>query len=215
MSNFRDPRAEAWGRAAERAVREAYTRLGWFVVPAHLIEDGGAPMLTGLLKKFVLPDFLAAKNGKSWWLEVKFKTACVEYRITGFWRHGIDIPKWDDYRKVEELTGIPGWIAVLQYRPSPKAAPCPHLLIQSFEALARVVDFDRRPTASAPRGMVYWNVDEMDVVGPLDFDFTNIPEMTRKVHAWEEKSKAGLAPQVDLKTQQRSLFSWVPPKDET
>jgi hypothetical protein len=203
-----DPRARAWGTAAERAVRAAYEQMGKFVVPAYAIEDGGAPMLIRLLEKFVLPDLLVAQGGRAEWREVKFKDHCVKFGKVGRWRHGIDLPKWHHYRKVEVATGIPGGIAVLQYRPGPDANPYPCLLEQMFEHLAATVQFDSRPTPSAPNGMAYWDVDEMDVLCMLDFDFTDIPRLTRVIHGWERKSREGKAPTVDLTQQQRSLFSW-------
>lgn len=203
-----DPRAVAWGRAAENAARSAFTKLGYFVVPAHAIEDGGAPMLVGLLQKYVLPDFLIAKDGRTRWVEVKFKDHCVRFQITGFFRHGIDLPKWHAYRKVEEVTGIPGSIAVLQYRPGANADPCQYLLQQSFARLSRTVDFDPRPLAHAPHGMAYWNVDEMDILCRLDFDFTDVPALAHRIHAWEQKAKDGSAPQARMGFKQRSLFSY-------
>ncbi len=201
-----DPVARAWGRAAEDAVRRAYTRLGYFVVPAHAIEDGGAPMLIGLLRKYVLPDFLVAKGGIPRWLEVKYKDHCVKYQKTGFFRHGIDRAKWDSYRKVEKITGIPGSIAIIQYRPGASADPFPHLLEQSYSRLEQTVQF-AAPTAHAPTGMVYWNVDDMEIVTPLDFQFTDLPRLTEVIHAWEQKSKSGHAPAMDFEFQQRSLFT--------
>jgi hypothetical protein len=182
--------------------------MGKFVVPIYAIEDGGAPMLIRLLEKFVLPDLLVTQGGRAEWREVKFKDHCVKFEKAGRWRHGIDLPKWHHYRKVEAATGIPGGIAVLQYRPGPDANPYPCLLEQMFEHLAATVQFDSRPTPTAPNGMAYWDVDEMDVLCMLDFDFTDIPRLTRIIHSWERKSREGNAPTVDLTQQQRSLFSW-------
>jgi hypothetical protein len=204
-----DERARQWGIAAERAVRSAYHRLGYFVVPTHLImEARGAPMLTGLLQKHVLPDMMVSRGGRSAWREVKFKDHCVKYGKTGFYRHGIDLPKWRAYRKVESKTGIPGGIAVLQFRPGAAADPCPCLLEQTFEHLAATVDIEPAPQPHAPCGMAYWNVDEMERVCWLDFDFTDVPRLTEVVHAWEEKTRDGKTPQMDFAQQQRSLFSY-------
>ena len=203
-----DPVARAWGQLAEKAVRRAYERLGYFVVPAYAIEDGGAPMLAGLVQKFVLPDFLVAKSGQPRWIEVKFKDHPVKFQKTGFNRHGIDLPKWHAYCQVEKITGIPGSIAILQYRPGVNADYCPHLLQQTFTHLALTVDFEPQPQPRAPNGMAYWNVDEMDIGGPLDFDPGDLPRLTRVIHAWETKSCDGRAPQMSFNEQQRSLFSY-------
>jgi hypothetical protein len=202
-----DPRSRAWGAAAERAVRAAYEKLGYFSIPVYAIQDGGAPMLTGAGGKYVSPDLLLARRGTSRFKEVKYKDHCVQFGKTGYWRHGVDLPNWHHYRKVEEVTGIPGDIAILQYRPGPEADPYPCLLEQSFEHLAHTIDFDPRSQPHAPRGMAYWNVDEMDVVCLLDFDFTDVPRLTKVIHTWERKARDGRAPAADLTQQQRSLFS--------
>jgi hypothetical protein len=203
-----DPVARAWGRLAEEAVRRAYTRLGYFVVPTYAIEDGGAPMLVGLLQKFVLPDFLVAQGGQPRWVEVKFKDHPVKFQKTGYSRHGIDLPKWHAYRKVEEISGISGSLAILQYRPGADANPDPHLLQQTFAHLAHTIEFEPKPFAHAQRGMAYWNVDEMDIGGPLDFDPADTPRLTRTIHAWERKARDGRAPKMSFDKQQRSLFSY-------
>lgn len=199
-----DPRATLWGKEAERAVRIAYERLGWFVVPAYAIEDGGAPMLARLIERHVLPDMLLAHRGVSRWLECKFKDHCVKYNKTGFFRHGIDLPKWQAYREVERITGIPGWLAILQFRPGAEADPDPHLLVQSLEHLAGILDVAAEPTATAPRGMVYWNVDEMDTVTRLDFGL-DVERLTEVIHPWEMKTKDGRAPHADMNAQQRQF----------
>lgn len=201
----RHPIAANWGSAAEQAVREAFRRRGYFVVPAYAIEDGGAPMLIGLVRKHVLPDMLVAKCATPRWIEVKFKDHCVQFRKTGFWRHGVDLPKWEAYREVERITGIKGSLVVLQFRLGPEADPDPHWLIQSFDHLFQVADYEPEPTSWAPKGMVYWNVDEMNDLGRIDFDPRDIPRLTRVIHVWEEKGKEGRTPGADLSIQQREL----------
>lgn len=211
-----DPRARAWGLAAERAVRAAFKELGYFVVPLFAIEDGGAPMLAGLLRNYVLPDFLVARGGSTRWIEVKFKSHCVKYAKTGYFRHGIDLPKWKAYGEVERISGIPGSIAVLQYRAGADAYPDPHLLVQTFEHLRGVVDVEPKATETAPGGMVYWNVDEMDTVARLDFNVTDIERLTKVIHPWEARSRAGVAPQADMTLQRRQFHlreRW-PPNDK-
>ena len=49
-----------WG---QQEVRNQLEKAGWFVLPAYCIEDGGAPMLTKLLRKHVLPDLQVFRNG--------------------------------------------------------------------------------------------------------------------------------------------------------
>lgn len=201
-----DKNAKAWGDLAEKAVRQTLTRMGECIIPAHLIENGGAPKMLGHVKSWTLPDMLGCKNGASRWIEVKFKRAPALFEKIGRYRHGIDIPKWNDYRAVEKESGIPGWIAIVQYQPGDEADPEPCLLMQSFAHLEHVTQFSHKPTSKAPNGMCYWDIDEMDTVCSLDFDFGNQLVLERKIHPWSKKSKAGIAPAADMTTKQRSFF---------
>jgi hypothetical protein len=198
--SLRDPRADFWGKEAEKAVRAALIRMGERVIPQHLIQDGGAPMAVSYLGKWVLPDFLVAKEGAPRWIEVKFKTCPGLYQKITKWRHGVDLPNWNDYLAVQKEFGIPGWIVVLQYKPGPHADPDPCLLTQSLDILKTMVQIVSEPTRSAPRGMAYWNVDDMEVMlHPMNFNFTDVPLLERKLHPWVEKSRQGKAPRVDIR----------------
>ena len=75
-----------WG---EREVRAYLERSGQYVVPASLIDNGGAPMAISLVRaNLVLPDVLTIGGGGSAWWEVKTKTVARKYQKTGAWRHG-------------------------------------------------------------------------------------------------------------------------------
>jgi hypothetical protein len=196
--------ADAWGRAAERAMAKAFTYCGYgyFVLPVHLIDAGSAPMLIGEFRKIIAPDIQVCKNGMTSWVDIKFKASPVLYNKTGKWRHGTDLHKWRAYIEAERETGFPGAIAVLQYKPGPDSPPNPVWYLQTLAQLACTVQEDSRPTQRAPRGMAYWNVDEMDFKGPLDIATPNTPLLTRTIHAWERGRSASFI------EQQRSLFSY-------
>lgn len=146
-----------WG---EREVRAYLERSGQYVVPASLIDNGGAPMAISLVRaNLVLPDVLTIGGGGSAWWEVKTKTVARKYQKTGAWRHGVDKRCWLDYLTVEEESGLPGWLAIVQRRP-------PRLLAAPFERLRRRVHA-MEGSRAAYRGaeLVYWDVDDFDLLG--------------------------------------------------
>lgn len=106
------------GQTGERIVRRRLEELGYFVVPTNLIEDGGAPALTGALRRITLPDFQVSRDGRSAWVEIKTKTSAVWYRLGHEWRQGINKNNWLAYLEVQNVTGIPGYLAVLQDAPT-------------------------------------------------------------------------------------------------
>jgi hypothetical protein len=205
MTGYNDTTAGEWGTAAERIVRRWYQQHGSFVVPIHAIEDGGAPYLAGLLRKHVLPDFQVSKAGFSRWVEVKYKDHCVLYQKAQEWRHGIDLPNWQDYLQVETETGIPGYLAILQYRKGPGLSPDPLLLEAAFAALQDVTQEDPARREHARRGMVYWPVSAFGQY-PLGMSVSRLellPRLTRIVHPWERPGKNGTVPNMDAPPRKR------------
>lgn len=101
------------GRDGEEFVRQWLIGLGYHVVPQYLIERDGAPLLESWLRKEVLPDILAAKKGQARWVEVKTKSRATKNQKRRRWETGIPERHWQAYKRVEENTGIPGWVAFL------------------------------------------------------------------------------------------------------
>jgi len=125
------------------------------------------------------------RDGRAWWVEVKYKDSPAKYQIAGEHRHGIDLPNWDAYREVERESGVPGWLAIVQARAgkAPEVPFDPVLLTASFAYLATRAQRDPRPFDFAPRGMVWWAVDAFEHHA---IDFTRPPALGAKtVHAWD------------------------------
>ena len=163
---FRDSSEWRLGRWGENEVRSWFERCGWFVVPTNCIEDGGAPMLTGLLEARVLPDLQVARAGSMRWVEVKTKTRACYYQKASQWRHGIGLRVWLDYVAVEHKTGQEGHLAIIQLRPERM------LLLATFAALS--IDAQKYHGDAMPNGerMAWFNVDRFE---RLDMD-TECPE---------------------------------------
>jgi hypothetical protein len=100
-----------FGEAGEELLRAWLKGQGYYFVPASLIHCGGAPALEGHLRKFVLPDILAARDGVSAWVEVKTKARGTWNQKRQRWETGCALRHWRDYVAVQIATGIPGALA--------------------------------------------------------------------------------------------------------
>jgi len=193
---------------AERTVRAKLEAWGYYVVPIYAIEDGGAPLLTGLVRAHVLPDLQAWRAGRGLWVEVKYKDSPAMYQRAREYRHGIDLPNWDAYREVERETGVPGYLAIIQARAgkAPEIPFDPILLIAPFAYLATQAHRVPDPTPAAPRGMVYWSVEAFER-HPVDLPAPPILGAAT-VHPWDQADRDGRAPQWEPNPQGRL---WNPP----
>ena len=106
-----ETRFEFFGALGEKLFKAWLKDRGYFVVPAHLIDTGGAPLLEGFIRNHVLPDVLACKNGQSAWIDVKAKSRPTKNNKYQRLECGFEFRKWRDYLAVEKATGIPGAIA--------------------------------------------------------------------------------------------------------
>jgi hypothetical protein len=187
------------GRAAENCVRDIYKAAGWYVLPAHLIENGGAPLVLARLRNFTAPDFVVGKPGViPRMLEVKFKSAPFLFQKMRDWQHGIDRPNWEAYEELDRVSGFRVDIAIVQVKPGPQAPIEPMLLFQSVEALAAVRIDEIAPNKKGPRGMVYFSCTAFDVA-PINTAMLprNLPELMRlrtSVYPWECAAKNGHVP---------------------
>ena len=78
-------------------------------------EDGNkAPRMQGLSASLVIPDLDIAKGGTRRWAEVKVKATALLWRKTGEYQHGIDRRHYEDYLRVEKITGCHVWLFILE-----------------------------------------------------------------------------------------------------
>jgi hypothetical protein len=106
-----------FGRAGERLVASFLQREGCGVLPAYDYtgSDGKkAPRLMYEHNGLVVPDLDAAKKGARRWVEVKTYSHSPEFRAHGIQIHGIKRRHYDDYLAVEEETGNPVYLSVLE-----------------------------------------------------------------------------------------------------
>jgi hypothetical protein len=83
--------------------------LGYYVIPTYDFSGVGESKAPKLLappgsQDLVLPDLLCWKDGRSRWLECKWKTEASFYRKGGYLTTGISTRLWSHYERVEKLT---------------------------------------------------------------------------------------------------------------
>lgn len=102
------------GLKGEELVKAWLKLRGFYVLPASLIKNGGAPALEGYLQRVIASDHLVAKGGQSFWAEIKTYERATFNQIRQRLEHGVPIRLWNEYRRGQELTGIPGCLFILQ-----------------------------------------------------------------------------------------------------
>ena len=99
----------AFGKVAEERIGRILVEQGYAIIPTNKGDDGW-PHLNDSLEDLTLPDILAIKNKVLRWVEVKRKDA-VPSTVKGTTDFGIELRHYEDYKKVQEITGIPVWLA--------------------------------------------------------------------------------------------------------
>ena len=143
----------AFGRTAEETIaRILQHRYGCHVVPVYDYNAGDkAPRLQGAYDGYAVPDLDVSKNGARSWVEVKAKSnAGSPTRLTGQVEHGFSWRLFQQYRTVQQITGTPVFIIILETQTG-------DVLYQSLDhldAVRRVYDgdkMDRGGTVFFPR----------------------------------------------------------------
>lgn len=108
------------GREGEGIAREWLVRQGYWVIPASLIDNGGAPALVGYINSqeppvgITLPDVLAFQGQSARWVEVKVKSRSTLNQVRRREEHGIEERHWQSYMDCVRQTGIPGALAIVE-----------------------------------------------------------------------------------------------------
>lgn len=77
------------------------------------LADDKAPRLLKLDRGLIVPDLLAAKDGRFQWFEVKLKSCAALYRKTNTWQTGIPRRHYLHYRELKLATGALIWIVFI------------------------------------------------------------------------------------------------------
>ena len=186
--------AEA-GHIGEEVADRYFRSLGCGVIRVADI-NGGPAMLERDSNPLILPDrqILIPQVGMKY-VEVKWKSAPVEFRQSGTLRHGIDLPNWRHYLQLEEEAMVQIGLALVQVRTHRASTEIvPRLLFQTVLRLAKsIADILDRPINGFPRGAVYWEVDVFQDLGLIVdlFGSGPIPQTKLALHPWERPAKDG------------------------
>lgn len=198
---FKDSDEWRLGHWGERLVRRWLEEQRYFVLPVNLIEDGGAPRLTAMLNQArVVPDFQVAGGGQMRWVEAKTKTRHGDYRQRHMKTHCVDLDNWRDYLAVEQVTGLPGHLAIVQLNPGPV------LLFAAFHELEPYTFTGDTPNVIAKYGsaIAYWDVNRFRQYAIDPSEPAPVIE-PRTLHPWENLNRrrgGGSVPP------QQELFPW-------
>lgn len=183
---YMDPAFELFGRKGEELVREWLKTEGWCVIPASLIDNGGAPMLESHVRQYILPDILAAKAGVPRWVEVKTKGRWTDSRERRRPETGCELRHWRHYLAVQRNTGIRGAMAFVHVRER-------RLLIGELDVIGEgaaewLGPF--KPGHAFKEPMIFFAVDRFDCFYLEESCLFQLISMAKKpetVRPWENK----------------------------
>lgn len=115
------------------------------------------------------------------WAEIAVKDKPIEFRAQKEFRHGIDLPYWQECLRVEYETCVPGYLFIIQTRPFEGTAASPLLLVQALKLL-RDVPVQEVPAGAqrwAPQGLIMWRQADFAVLGGPD-----LPGTRQTLRAW-------------------------------
>src|ERR1700722_4695496 len=103
------------GRDAEKLIAQWMIDRGFHVLPCYDYsgkDDDKAPKLRGD-KSYIIPDLDVCKGGKRYWVEVKNKGRITEHYRTGSMDVGMGKRLYENYLKVQEISGAPVLLMML------------------------------------------------------------------------------------------------------
>lgn len=177
----------ATGQRTENLIMNWMISRGSVVIPVcdvkPFVDDRGikkGPQVFDDVRTYTAPDVLAFKRGKAMWLETKHKTVFSWHRASKKWVTGIDIPHFEDYCRVQEITGQQVYIMFLHVSDQPAAYDeqhgcpfvCPTGLFWAPVDVLKEME-SHRSDKWGRRGMVYWacsfKMPYGEQLGPLRF----------------------------------------------
>ena len=119
-------------------------------------------MLMGARFNLILPDFQVIdprKFGQPFYVEVKTKAAPGWYGKHACHTHGIDTPKWQQYRRIHELSGLPVWLLMFEDMSGD---------LLGIEVDKVEPDHECGEVAAFPRGGTFWRRSQFALVAELE-----------------------------------------------
>lgn len=104
-------RALAMGVEGEELVCSALLRMGVTALPLFQFTDEIAPKILTATKRFSSPDLICFGRKGAFFVEVKTKNSWSVDRRSNLLVTGVNKRLWDDYKAIQDATGIPVYIA--------------------------------------------------------------------------------------------------------
>ena len=174
----------AFGQLGEGYIARWLRRKGYHVLPVyekHIKTGKGPQLFTADGSSLVAPDlFCFNSHNQIRWIEAKTKSAFTWYRNGGVWNTGIDLHHYEQYQKVDALTGWPVWLFFLQLpgeakdTPPGKISPT-GLYGNPLRVLVDNVCHKCPPEEYGRSGMVYWRPEHLTKHAELE-EVLNIAE---------------------------------------
>jgi hypothetical protein len=163
--SFSQSAAYQFGLEGELTFERMARALGLHTIAQYDYIDNGepkGPRMHGRLENYVLPDFDVLGNGARLYAEVKRKSVPTWHRNSKQWQHGISYRHYQHYLKVEEISGTPVFLVVIEVGgPWPGSVMCrrlkdlpPHHTLPCFNG------WDMEPT-------IYFSRDEFRHIDDL------------------------------------------------
>lgn len=107
---------EIMGQLCEKVARLICQREGWYILPLSNFNNGGATLFSGIKNKIISLDDLQIKQGISRFVDVKGKSRPTRFQKAKGkpFQHGVPKKNFDDYIKAQKISGIPGFIIVVE-----------------------------------------------------------------------------------------------------
>lgn len=165
----------AVGQLGESAIAKWLMGRGNSIIPVYekQIDTGKGPRFFTPEGRFVAPDMFVLPAMQ--FIEAKHKTVFTWHRISKRWCTGIDLHHYAGYQKVQAISGRSVWLTFLHVSEQPDArdlaAGCPERCPVGLfgEELRFLVEHENHRHENWGRhGMVYWAVDTLKLLAPLE-----------------------------------------------
>lgn len=104
-------KALAMGVEGEEQVCSALLRMGVTALPLFQFSDEIAPKIVTATARFSSPDLICFGRKGAFFVEVKTKNSWSIDRKSNLLVTGVNKRLWDDYKAIQDATGIPVYIA--------------------------------------------------------------------------------------------------------
>lgn len=157
------------GKVGESLIARFLRGRGYSVLPVYEkeIDEGKGPVLfTARAGVLIAPDMLVFNQRQMAWIEAKTKSAFTWHRATACWNTGINLPHWEDYLKIAEISPISIWIFFLHL--NGEAKDTPEGMTSPTGLFGNSLKYLREHEHHRWVDMVYWGLMDLKKIADLE-----------------------------------------------